>query len=279
MIDIVTVVFEPEIPVLQLQAQSIELYCSDIGIQNIYVVVNDHDSVADQIDPAWWGKFADRVTVLPRRVFSAQYVSNGWVSQQVLKILAASISYNVWSMILDAKTIFIKSVTLDKLIDHKGRAQVGSLDIYPVFEPSRQLANQFYNINLDRQLGPGGVPFLFHNQTTRSMISHAETLTKTNFADWFQSHGRLTEFILYSGYVKYIYGSFNTLYSPVCNLRPTNICHSEVGIFDQKIDQASDTNIDTVSVHRNAWTQLSIAQQHRYRNYLTDRGITTARNL
>jgi Family of unknown function (DUF6492) len=277
MIDIVTVVFEPEISVLRLQAQSIDLYCRDLGIRNIYVVVNDQDSVAQQIDPAWWGEFADRVTVLPRRVFSAQYASNGWVSQQALKILAASISYNVWSMVLDAKTIFVKPISIDQLIDPQGRAQVGELDIYPVFEPSQQLVNEFYSIKLDSQLGPGGVPFLFHNRVTRSMIAHAETQTQTSFAEWFQVQGRLTEFILYSGYVQYSHGSFDTLYSSVCNLRPHNICHSEVGIFDQKISQAVD--IDTISVHRNAWSQLDTVQQHRYRDYLIDCGITTARNL
>jgi Family of unknown function (DUF6492) len=279
MIDIVTVVFEPEISVLRLQAQSIDLYCRDLGIRNIYVVVNDQDSVAQQIDPAWWGEFADRVTVLPRRVFSAQYASNGWVSQQALKILAASISYNVWSMVLDAKTIFIKPVDLVQLIDQDGRVQAGSLDIYPVFESSRQLVNQFYGIDLDQQLGPGGVPFLFHNRTVRSLISHAETQTQTNFVDWFQSQGLLTEFILYSGYVKYLYQNFDALYSPTCNLHPNNICHSEVGIFDQKLNQASHSDVDTVSVHRNAWSQLTTQQQHTYREFLIGRGITSAENL
>jgi hypothetical protein len=41
MIDIVTVVFEQEIPVLRAQAQSIALNCQRIGIRNIYVVLND----------------------------------------------------------------------------------------------------------------------------------------------------------------------------------------------------------------------------------------------
>ena len=49
-IDLVTVVFEPELPVLRAQAQSINLYCRDLGIKNIYVIVNDHESVADQFE-------------------------------------------------------------------------------------------------------------------------------------------------------------------------------------------------------------------------------------
>jgi hypothetical protein len=59
MIDIVTVVFEQEIPVLRAQAQSIALNCQRIGIRNIYVVLNDSETIASQIDPAWWGPLAN----------------------------------------------------------------------------------------------------------------------------------------------------------------------------------------------------------------------------
>jgi hypothetical protein len=49
MIDIVTVVFEQEIPVLRAQAQSIALNCQRIGIRNIYVVLNDSETIAAKL--------------------------------------------------------------------------------------------------------------------------------------------------------------------------------------------------------------------------------------
>ena len=70
MIDIVTVVFEQELSVLRLQAQSIELYCQDIGVKSIYVIVNDADSLAAQIDPAWWGNMSSLVRIVPRSQFA-----------------------------------------------------------------------------------------------------------------------------------------------------------------------------------------------------------------
>ena len=103
MIDIVTVVFRDELPILQLQAQSIDLYCRDIGVKDIFVVVNDTDSVADQVDPAWWGSMSQCVKIVPRQKFECNFVENGWVSQQALKMLASSMSTNTWSMVLDAK--------------------------------------------------------------------------------------------------------------------------------------------------------------------------------
>ena len=63
MIDIVTVVFEPEISVLRAQAQSLALYGQKLGIRNIYVVLNDVETIAAQIDPAWWGPLANSVLV------------------------------------------------------------------------------------------------------------------------------------------------------------------------------------------------------------------------
>jgi hypothetical protein len=123
MIDIATVVFRDELPTLKLQAQSIERYCRNIGIRNIYVIVNDDDDTIHQIDAGWWGAAANHVLVVPRSAFSTLFVEDGWVSQQALKLLAASMSYNTWTMVLDAKTIFVKELELKDLIDEQGRVR------------------------------------------------------------------------------------------------------------------------------------------------------------
>ena len=278
MIDIVTVVFEPEIPVLRLQAQSIDLYCSNIGVRSIYVIVNDSDAVAQQIDPAWWGNMSHLVRVVPRSTFSTEFVENGWVSQQVLKILGASLSYNTWTVVLDAKTIFVKHMQLSDVLDSTGRVCTGFMPVQPVFETSRLIVNDFYCIKMNHQLGPSGVPYFFHNKTIRSMISDASEKINQPFPEWFQRQGRLTEFILYSGYLQYKHMT-DQLYSGTQKIKPENICHSEVALFEQKLTAAKINCPLTISVHRNAWSQLSQDQQLQYRTYLIDRGITTAQNL
>jgi len=274
MIDIVTVVFAQEIPILRVQAQSIDLYCRDIGVKNIFVVVNDADNVTDQIDPAWWGSFADRVQVVARSSFDCDFVSNGWVSQQALKMLAASSSANEWSMVLDAKTIFVRTFPIDKLFDEDHKLKVGLLPIYPVFEPSRQITNQLFGIDLKHQAGPGGVPFFFHSQTLRDMIVDVEQRVNQNFSEWFQSQGMLTEFILYSGWIEYRSG-LDRCYSNWSCFNVCNLCHSELDIADTKISEyMQDPRILTVSIHRNAWSQLNNAQQQTYRDFLISRGIS-----
>lgn len=273
MIDIVTVVFEPELAQLRLQAHSIDLYCRDLGVRNIYVVINDVETLASRIDPTWWGVFAPQVLIVPRTVFSTEFSSNGWLSQQALKILTASISHNTWSMVLDAKTVLVQKLVLAQLVDSQGRMRVGHLPVYPVFEPARQIVNEFYGIDLDHQLGPGGVPFFFHNDTVRLMIAEAAFRAQQSFPQWFQAQGRLTEFVLYSGFLKHRFGNFDAFYSPDNAVFPCNVCHSEVERFDAKLAEMLRPLTNTVSIHRDAWSQLTSEQQQQYQDFLVSRGI------
>ena len=280
MIDIVTVVFEQEIPVLRAQAQSIALNCQRIGIRNIYVVLNDVETVATQIDPAWWGPLANNVLVIPRTAFSTPFVENGWVSQQVLKLMTAAMSYNTYSMILDAKTIFVRELDPDTVVDATGKILTGRCPIYPVFDPSRKIVEQLFEIELPDQLGPGGVPFVVHNDTVRMMIAEVTLRTRTSFPIWFQQQGRVTEFILYAGFVKFLCGDLSVLYAEHDKLGGiVNVSHDETDAWLTKISQMNRIDTLTVSVHRGAWAQLTALQRQEYKNLLISRGIEAAPDL
>jgi len=280
MIDIVTVVFEQEIPVLRAQAQSIALNCQRIGIRNIYVVLNDSETVAAQIDPAWWGPLASNVLIIPRSAFSTPFVADGWVSQQVLKLLTASMSYNTYSMILDAKTLFVRELDPDTIIDATGRILTGRCPIYPVFDPSKKIVEQLFEIELTEQLGPGGVPFIVHNDTVRMMIAEVTLRTRTPFPTWFQQQGMVTEFILYSGFVKFLCGNLEVMYDRQNKLGGiVNVSHDETVQWLTKINQMNNRQTLTVSVHRGAWNKLTAQQRQEYRDLLTQRGIEAAHQL
>jgi hypothetical protein len=280
MIDVITVVFEPEIPILRAQAQSLALYGQQLGIRNIYVVLNDVETIATQIDPAWWGPLANLVLVIPRTAFSTPFVENGWVSQQVLKLLAASVSYNTYSMIMDAKTVLVREISPDHIVDSAGRIQTGRMPIYPVFEPSKKIVNELFGIELQQQIGPGGVPFIVHNDTVRMMIAEITMRTKTSFPIWFQSQGMVTEFILYSGFVQFLCGDLNVLYDTHNSLGGVvNVSHDETDSWNIKINQMRKGETLTVSVHRGAWAKLNAEQRQQYQEFLIQRGIEAAANL
>ena len=265
--DLVTVVFLDELPTLKLQARSVELYCQHMDLGNIVVVVNDDLMTINDVDPAWWGQLEDRVRIVHRNNWSINYAENGWLTQQLLKLLACARSKNTWSLVLDTKTLFVKSVA-----KYNDRPQTKLLEIVPVFETSRQRVSKLFNIDLQNQLGPGGVPFVMHNHVVRDMIQEVQSRTGEDFAPWFQNQGMITEFILYSGYVLFSQGSFDKMYDiGQAVVMPCNLCHSEVAEFDRKFREMSQAT--TVSIHRNAWTQLSDQQRFQYMDFLSKRGI------
>jgi Family of unknown function (DUF6492) len=277
MIDIVTVVFQDELPVLKLQAESVDLYCQDINLGLIYVIINDD---ALDVDPAWWGSFSDRVRIITRTAWPVQYVENGWLTQQLLKLLGAANSTNTWTMVLDAKTILVQPIDLTRIFDKSDRLTWGYFKIFPVFEPAKNIVSKLFNIELKNVAGPGGVPFFFHNGTVRSMIKDIELRTNQVFADWFQQQGMVTEFILYSGYIEYRDTTLDVMYT--CNAnryKVCNICHNETEVFNLKFIDMMHPDTLTVSVHRGAWKELSEIQRKAYRDYLIIHGISQAKDL
>lgn len=278
MIDIVTIVFRDELPILRVQAESINLYCQDIGIQNIFVIVNDDITVAEDVDPNWWGDFKDRVRIIQRGHFKCSFVENGWVSQQVLKVLGSSLSTNQFSMILDAKTILIKKATLD-LILPGGKPAGGTHPVPEVFYPSAKIVGDLFGVTITNNGGSSGVPFIFNNSVIRDMLVEIKTRTGKEFSDWFQEQGMVTEYLLYVGYNLYRFGTMDQFYSLTHPYTVSNLCRNQTGIIPNKlIEMQRPTNL-TISVHRYAWKVMSLEQQNTYKNMLISHGITTAGDL
>ena len=149
-----------------------------------------------------------------------------------------------------------------------------------MFDPSRKIVEQLFEIDLPDQLGPGGVPFVVHNDTVRMMIAEVTLRTRTSFPIWFQQQGMVTEFILYSGFVKFLCSDLSVLYSIENHIgHVVNVSHDETDAWSIKISQMAHRNAITVSVHRGAWTQLTAQQRGEYRNLLLQRGIEAAADL
>lgn len=276
MIDLITVVFRQELSILKTQAQSIDLYQNDQFVDQILIVVNDDAALISQIDTAWWGRFQDRVKILSCNVFADKLSPNGWHSQQLLKLLAAASSKQQWSMVLDAKTIFVRKIETKYLFNEDLKPLIGhGRPIQSVFIKSQQIVENLLNIKLENQLSPSGVPFIFNNRVVQSMINDIERLTGQPFNDWFASHPDLTEFLLYSGYVKKIYTDYGVLYDTSGgHYQTVNAGHCEFDQLDQKFHDMVMPITYTISIHRNLWKQMDLAQQQRYRDILAQRGIT-----
>ena len=277
MIDIVTVVFQPELYYLKVQARSIEQYIDSNKIGKIFVVVNDESSVCNLVDKSWWGKNQDKVVVYDRKHFGVCETLDGWSSQQLYKLFAAGVATSNWSMCLDAKTWFVQTLDFDKMFDNTGRANLNSFPTIPVFEPAEKFVEKFYNIESKEVIGPGGVPFFFHTQTVIDLVDDLEKNHNTSLLEFFSKNATspifLTEFMLYSGFVKYKYGTHDTLYSQKQYYAVMNQADFQKYDFDNIFVQMQYPNNLTVSIHRSVYPYLTDQQLNTWVNFLYSKNL------
>jgi len=279
-IDLITVVFEKEIPLIEIQARSIELYIDTDIIKNIYVVVNDDDHVVDLISPNWWGIHSNKVQIIPRSRYGVVPVLEGWNSQQLYKLFAANAAESKWSMCLDAKTWFVQKLQWDKLFDEQNRVKFVSIPVIPVFRDAQKFLEEFYNIDMVEVSGPGGVPFMFHTSTVRSMFEHIRIKDSSrSFLGFFCTHvnfpAAITEFMLYSAYVIYKYGDYSSLYNRSQYYRVQNIADFQIDQFDEMLANMYQPVILTSSIHLRVYSLLSEEQFNRWCEFLVNRNLTT----
>jgi hypothetical protein len=272
MIDLITIVFAEEIDYLRTQAESVSLYVP--AVNNIYVIVNDEDSVCDSIDTSWWGKYNSQVKVIPYSKWGYKSRVLGWENQQLLKLLAASEATSAWSMVLDAKTWFVQALDYTKLFDSKGRATVGLQRTVPVFQSSKDFVERYYGVTLNEVIGPAGVPFMFHTKTVANMVSEID-----DFIEFFQVNVRfphcITEFYLYSAYALARYQTYETLYNKTQYYDCCNIADFDVPSFAEHFQRMQGQYILTASVHRRAYPLMSPIQLKQWFQFLLSKKINT----
>jgi len=273
MIDLVTIVFQQELDFLKIQARSIDLYIQQTDLGNIYVVVNDDDSVVDLIDSAWWGTHHAKVKVIPYSCWNYKSRINGWENQQLCKLLAAGSAEHDWSMSLDAKTWFVQTLDLTKLFDDQGRITAGTVPVFPVFDSSKEFLEKYYAISMPDIVGPQGVPFVFHTATVKQLLS-----SHSDFTEFFQTNVRyphlITEFHLYSSFVLSRDKTYEHLYNKTQYYTCCNVADSDVDRFDHHYNRMLlDKKLLTASIHRRAYPLLTEEQLINWTQFLIQRGL------
>lgn len=123
--DLITVTFEKEYPLLEVQAKSIAQFL-DLNIGRI-IVINNSPGKKPNIDPDWYGKYKHKF-----RLHSAQdflnkddpCIQDGYKSQMLLKIKASNRCISNYLCILDNKNWFINHINEERLL--KGRKIIGT---------------------------------------------------------------------------------------------------------------------------------------------------------
>jgi hypothetical protein len=205
---IVTVTCVRDLPMLDLQAQSI-LHYLDRNMA-VYLIVNEED-------PAEWFKFFDKhirhyyqnhkLTVFTRDEFKGAWStwinSNnnpwavGWETQQVLKLIVSEHIKEPQYLILDSQNFLIKEWSTAYYDSDRTPARPGN------FVMPTEIWDQYSKIlkvNIDPPTADTMsicTPIFFNTDVVKDLIKH--TGSYENFALWFKNASRIkSEFILYA---------------------------------------------------------------------------------
>jgi hypothetical protein len=83
----------------------------------------------------------------------------------------------------------------------------------------------------------------------------------------------ITEFYLYSAYVKYKYGNIDNLYANYQRWRCINIAHWEADNFNELFADMQKFFTLTVSISSKAWVLLGAEQKTAYLEFLSKRNL------
>jgi hypothetical protein len=281
--NLLTVVFAPEISYLKIQARSIDLYVSEI--EQILVIVNDDNYNDIFIDTKWWGRHRDRVVIKYYKdleIFPAQGIrsndtdisimQNGWDRQQYCKLAGAAM-HDSPVLILDAKTWFVQQLDMNLLFDDQGRARFHPSRIPEVFQPGwKSLCDWFKKEKKPIGVGPLGVPFVMFPSIVKDLIDHIVSYNNQDFSTWFAHHVGspyfITEFTLYSYYILYRHGSYDKFYSEKQHYKIVNISRSEMDQFEHLFREMKDPAVLTVSIHRDSQDKLPREKVESWKTWL-----------
>ena len=200
---LVTVAHLPDLPLLKLQARSLNHYLDRSFAKEIIVVDNSTSGALplDELRPQYGN--------LPIRVIKADDVAMvrgtyGWFTQQIQKLMVAKFVTTERYIILDAKTHLIDPLDRAMFDASDGRIRAGRYR-YGHHTLRRYLMRccDYLGVEPERVIDcmlPTTPPFTMQTDIVRRLISDIEIREKVPFSEAFLKHG-LTEFFLYGTYI------------------------------------------------------------------------------
>ena len=235
-IDLVTVSYLEEGPLLKLQARSLALYGDRALIGNIFIIVNEcrlakfKRYLNKEILPEY-GRLAYKVKLINySELFSEPIKAKhlGWKSQQALKLLAARCVCSDAYMILDTKNHFVRPLTADRIIAPSGQLKMHLGEINNSFKDHFTRACAFFGLDetpaFDQAL-PTATPFLMYKDIVLNLLDEMERREQKSFQKIFMTGRPFNEFYLYYAYILAHYGSAQSVY---------DICLVSVGTLYSK---------------------------------------------
>lgn len=276
----VTVVFEAEVLLLQLQARSMSVHLSPALVREIVVIDNSAHGLGAS-DIAWlmqaYGDLAPVVRILRPDEICRVPATIGWRSQQVLKLGVADLLSGDRYVVLDAKNHFVSPPLggFFEATDGRPRASAHSYRAHP-------LRNDLERVLVYLGLDPAPhldrftatvPPFVLDVATVRTVLRELERRGGNDYAGEFVRND-LTEFFLYSGWILSTGQALDDAFDLSRESTPNIWPHAaNLRGVDEAIRAATMRNAPLFAVHRTALARLDAASTHALAGFWVDRGL------
>ncbi|MGS0685676.1 DUF6492 family protein [Nakamurella sp. GG22] len=276
----VTVVFESEYLLLDLQARSMSVYLPASMVGEIIVIDNSRRGMSKEFKHRLTTSYGDlkaRVSFVRPKDICTVPATTGWRSQQVYKLVIAERISGERYVVLDAKNHFVAEARPHFFQSPDGRARVNeySFRTHPL-RPA--LENVLGYLGLDPapaiEKFPATVtPFVLDTALVRAMMQDIEERSGNDFATEFVDNN-LLEFFLYSGWLLRSGRSLDQVFDFHQVLCP-NIWVKNVGpdVVRGAIAKAADRELPLFSIHRKALGRLDAQSVRLLVDFWTERGL------
>jgi hypothetical protein len=207
----VTVVFEAEIGLLELQARSLRAHLAPGTASAIVVLDNTARGLSRRTRARIareYGPLEPLVSYVRTADLGVDGAVHGWRSQQAAKLLIARHVQTSHVVILDAKNHLIADAGVDHFVGADGVPR-GGTHSYLEHPLRDELERTLRHLGADEaeisaavaDFPPTATPFVVDTDVVRALIEHVEGSAGTGFAEAFERAG-LLEFFLYSGWAR-----------------------------------------------------------------------------
>lgn len=284
-VSLVTVAYSDERRMLRLQARSIARFVDEGLAQSVFVIANDPSfgefrdyferSIRDD-----YGAMADRVQLVDGYgLLGAAWKTDGWVRQQILKLVSARLADSDYLLILDAKNHFIRPLTHAHLFAPDGLMRIVQYRLNDAFTQEFQNACDLFGAEPTAQdfevALPQSTPYICRRRSLLDMLSLAERLSGLPFETFFVERGPFTEFYIYYAYLLSQPELLASLYVAHSNM---NVTFWNPGIeteetFRDKAQRLQSPNVCSLGIHRRYIKRMPARAREAFAEIWHDAGL------
>jgi hypothetical protein len=277
----VTVVFEAEVPLLELQARSIARHLHD-GVFDEYLVI---DNTRRGLSPrarrrirAELGSHGARLDFISRSAFGTAPTTSGWRSQQSLKLMAARRLTADHYVVLDAKNHFIEPTTRADFLDSASGLPHGGIHSFERHPLRPQLEHVAAALGIDpasviERFTATAPPVVLDRRVVNEIVDDVGGGTPDLFPAEFERAG-FTEFFLYSAWQIARGATLDDLVSGRSLVSPTVwVGASSPEDVRAVLEHADRSHTTTLAVHRRALARLNSESVQELAGFWTRHGL------